>query len=297
MKYRVATLTVVGGAWLCLATTLAPFFHECALLDRVLGMTGSESATRYIALDLLERVAGGTMDAVGLELETQVGLGLTPGRMHQPAFKDPEVRIYALRKLGDVSLPEALVYLQNLKKDDLMPDSSGQLWPNAQIAFHQALVNRITDELGKTEFLESTLRERSPAASWAAEELCNRGSHRSLDLVRESIRKRNPTPDGEQQIGFCQARMEVLSLDPDRIKALGSVLSVSEGSNDRQLVGWAILQLYSIKAPKADAELERYRVEIGKLPKDSPQRAALLGTEQTIRRLLDRRPSRTPDVK
>src|ERR1700687_3606766 len=105
MKRRSLVLIAVGVAWLCRATTLAPFFHECALLDRLLAVTSSESATRYIALDLLERVASGTMDAVGAELEAQVGLGLSPGKMHEPAFKDPEVRIYALRRIGDVALP------------------------------------------------------------------------------------------------------------------------------------------------------------------------------------------------
>ena len=106
---------------------MAPFFHEHALLDRLLAVTSSESAARYIALDLLERVAAGTMDAVSAELETQVGLGITPGRMHEPVFKELDVRIYALRRIGDVALPEALEYLENLKKDDFMADRSDQL--------------------------------------------------------------------------------------------------------------------------------------------------------------------------
>jgi hypothetical protein len=298
MKHRSVVLIAAGVVWLCQATTLAPFFHERALLDRLLAVTSSESATRYVALDLLERVASGTMDAVGVELETQAGLGLRPGKMHEPAFKDPEVRIYALRRIGGVALPEALEYLQNLKRDDLMADKSGQLWQNAQIALHQARLNRIPDELGKTEFLENTLGEHTPAISWAVEELCNRGIYRSLNLIRDSIRKRNPIRDGEQQIEFCQARMEILARNFDRTRAIGSFLSVSEGSNDRDLIGWAINQLYLMKDPKADAELERYMNEIGKLPKDSSQRAALSLTEQMIRVRLDiSRSNRASEVK
>jgi hypothetical protein len=298
MKRRAVSLIAVGISWLCHATTVAPFFHQHALLDRLLAVTNSESAARYIALDLLERVAGGTMDAVNAEFETQVGLEITPGRMHEPAFKELDVRIYAMRRIGDVALPEALEYLQNLKKDDFMAERSSQIWETAQIALHQAHVNRIPDELGKTEFLENTLSEHTPAISWAVEELCNRGSYRSLALIRESIRKRNPTRDGEQQIEFCRARMDILARNFDRTRALGSFLSVSEGSNDRDLRAWAINQLYLTKDPKADAELERYLNEIGKLPKDSPQRAALSLTEQMIRVRLDiRRSSHVPEVK
>jgi hypothetical protein len=246
-----------------------------------------ESPARFAALEILERVAEGRMDGASPELEVQ--MGLKPELLRSPWFKDGSVRAYAIRRIGEVDLPEALTYLQHLKKTDLERDTTGMVWPAAQIALRQAQLNRIPDEPGKVLFLENTTGEQSAAASWAVNELCESGSYRSLGFIRESIRKRNPSRASEDT-AFCEARMAVVSRNPDRIKALGSLLTVSEGATDPILINWAIIKLEAMKSPRADAELERYSKEIDGLSDDSPLKRALQLTRPSVPNRLLQRP-------
>ena len=284
MRRGTILLITLAEACVCRATTPAPFFKQTAILDRMFDATKTELPARYSAFEILVRVAGGTVDRAGPALESQ--FELKPGQLQEWEFKTPSVRAYALRRIGEVGLTEALQYLQSLTKSDLEPDSSAILWPTAQIALRQAQLIRISDERGKIRFLEDTTSEKSAAASWAVDELCERGSYGSLGFVRESIRKRNPTPRGEKEVAFCEARMSVVSRNPDRLKALGSFLSVTSGVTDDELVGWAISKLEGMKSPRADAELERYANEIDALPEDSPLKRELESKRARIRNLL-----------
>ena len=83
--------------------------------------------------------------------------------------------------------------------------------------------------------------------------------------------------------------MAVVSRNPDRTTALGSILTVSEGSGDHDLKAWAVHQLYLMKSPKADAELERYMKEIGRLIDDPRQTEDMRFESESIRHLLARR--------
>jgi hypothetical protein len=215
------------------------------------------------------------------DLESRVGL--EPGKLRGPEFKDESVRSHALRKIGQLDLPEALTYLQNLKRGDVGPDTSGQMWSSAQIALREAELIRIPDEPARVRFLEDTTGEKTAAASWAVEELCNRGSRQSLPSIRESILRRDPTSRGADEITFCEARMDIIARDPDRAKALGSFLSVSSGVTDHHLLGWTINQLRALGSPEAEAQVQRYADEIESLPDDSPLRRALWGERVGIR--------------
>ena len=64
--------------------------------------------------------------------------------------------------------------------------------------------------------------------------------------------------------------MQVVSRDPDRVKALGSVLTLDNPGSDR-LIRWAVAQLDSMHTPRADAELDRFAIELGKLREGSPE--------------------------
>jgi hypothetical protein len=207
---------------------------------------------------------------------------LKPGQLRTPGFKDGTVRAYAIRKIAGMDDPAALSYLLNLKKSDTEPDPSGQVWAAVQIAIREAQFRRIPDEWEKTRFLERTKEDRSAAAFWAVEELCNRGSYSSVSFVRASIRSSESGPDAETDIQFCEARMDVISRDPDRVKALASILSVNSGSADSRLLGWAIGQLQAMKSPRADAELNRYVND--SLPAGSPLIEKLAARRFQIRR-------------
>jgi hypothetical protein len=157
------------------------------------------------------------------------------------------------------------------------------MWSSAQIALREAELIRIPDEPARVRFLEDTTGEKTAAASWAVEELCNRGSRQSLPSIRESILRRDPTSRGADEITFCEARMDIIARDPDRAKALGSFLSVSSGVTDHHLLGWTINQLRALGSPEAEAQVQRYADEIESLPDDSPLRRALWGERVGIR--------------
>jgi hypothetical protein len=288
MKHAAAVL--VATASMCLASIPPPFYYECTLVDRVGVSAKVGKPASSIALETLERIAEGRM--ADLSPGTEVQVGLEPGQLHKPEFKDETVRSHALRRIGEVDLPEALTYLQNLKKRDIQPDTSGQMWSSAQIALRQAQVNRVPDELEKISFLESVTSERGSAAAWwAVQELCNRGSYHSLAFISEHIRRAYSSPrDLEQAMGFCEARMAITSRDADRVKALGSFLTVSSGATDPELIGWAINELHSLDSASADAEVERYAREIESLPDGSALKTALWGKRVQIRNLLPHRP-------
>jgi hypothetical protein len=259
------------------------------LLDRVGAAAKVGLPSRSVALEILERIAEGRMKGASYDLEAQVGL--EAGQLHRPEFKVEEVRSYALRRIGELDLPEALVYLQNVKKGDLEPDMSGQMTSAAQIALREAQFNRISDEPAKIRFLEDTTSEKGAAASWAVNELCNRGSYQSLPFIREQIRRTlSLARDVDHANRFCDARMGVVSRDPDRTKALGTLLSVANGVSDSELIGWAINELNDMNSIRADAEVQRYAHEIDSLPDGSTLKTALRGKRVQIRNLLPSRP-------
>jgi hypothetical protein len=275
MKYvQVSLLAIVG---LCMAMPV-PFAFECSLLDRVRDAAQTAGPMQSIALEILERVAGGRMESASPDLEVQVGL--KPGQLRGPEFKDSSLRAYALRRIGELDLPEALTYLQNLKQNDIGFDSSHLIWPAAQIALRDALLRRISDPQSKIELLERTVTEphdaisNSAVTTWAIDQLCDRGSLSSLAIIQQSIRNRRNGQRGEDDLRFCEERMAVVGRSPNRAKALGSVLRVNGTSDDARLIAWAIYQLHSVDSREADAELERYAKEIDGLP-DSPVKREL----------------------
>lgn len=105
--------------------------------------------------------------------------------------------------------------------------------------------------------------EKSAAAAWAVEELCNQGCVQSLEVIRRSILKRNPTAAGGKNFNFCEARIHALGRNPDRISSLASALTIANVSAQRGLVGWAINELSALNSPRADGELASFMNELG----------------------------------
>jgi hypothetical protein len=271
---------------LCLATTPDPYAGYCALLDRIASLAVSQSQTSTVALELLERVAEGRTASVGAVAEAQVGLA--PGELQQKGFDIPPLRACALRKIGETALPGAVDFLAKLKPADFATDTTGQLWPAAQVALQTAFLNRIADLQLKIEFLEKALTELQGRASdgavagWAVNELCDHAAIGAIPKIQQSIRKRLSGQSGEDEIEFCEARMHVLSRDPDRVRALGSALGVDSAAENARVTWWAIDQLASMHSPNADAELDRFADEIEELPAGSPKREHLSMFEQAV---------------
>ena len=286
MNYKMAILVGLWGAQLSLADMLPPFAGECAVLDRVLDSARPGTPEREVALKILELVAEGRMGSADPELETKVGL--TAGELHDRYFASSTVRACALHNLGRADEPEALGYLANLREEDVGHD--GRVWPAARIALHEARLRRIAQPWDRIAFLERSLSEWDEVDHWAAEQLCNGGHYPSLPLIAEAIR-RHLSQDAEKEIGFCEARMEILSRNPDRVVAVGSFLKADGRPITRSLTGWAINQLDAMKSPKADAELERYAKELERAKDSLPDKEEAAYTASKVRDVLARRPA------
>ncbi len=282
-----AQIFIVAVPAVCLATNPPPYAGQCSVLDQILSTARSQSQASTAALELLERVAKGQTAGISSELEVRVGVA--PGLFGQKEFGEPEVRACALRRIGESGLPRAVDFLTQFKRSDAGADTSQQVWPAARIALRIALLNRIVDPYAKIEFLEKEATEpddaisNSAVQSWAVNQLCDRGAVGSLSVIQRSIRNRLNGQEDEDEIRFCEARIDVLSRNPDRIKALATVLNVHNNVPNDRLIRWAIQQLDSLHAPAADAELDRFANEIGRLPEDSPARKRLAGFREEIR--------------
>jgi hypothetical protein len=284
-------LTILAVAVSC-AGSIVPFAWELAVLNRITALAKSEASARSTALQTLQQIAlGRTLTVDTADLEGRVGA--KSGELTGAAYRDNYVRVHAMRCIGKVGGEQAVDFLENLTLVDLGPDEGNQVWhqvwPAARIALHEARMNQIADHQGRIEFLESILSEQHDAISnsqlahWAVEELCNGGIPPSLPAVAKSIRGRDSSERGEQDIRYCEARMRVVMSDPDQVAALGSVLRVSNRPIDGRVIQWALNQLTAMRSARADEMLERYAAEIRNLPENSAQRQELRSYEGQIR--------------
>jgi len=271
----------------------APLFYpQISSLDHMLALTRTRSQAGTTALELLELVALGRTSAVPPGAETQVGL--PPGELQTPFFADPGVRQRAINNLGRCGMPEALEFLKNLKPADLSEDKSRIFWTTARVALKTSLLDRIEDPQAKTQFLMSTLAEegdgRTSVAFWAGGQLCDRGGTAALPLIRRSLKNTWSGARGDEAAAYCEARMQVIARDPDRVRALGSVLTVDDGTATAELAQWAVSQLELMHTPQADAELDRFANELDRLPQGSPQRSRFWIARELVRDLRAKQP-------
>lgn len=271
---RVVVVLVVGQLW-CWSSKPAPFADICKALDRAATVAGSKSANSPVAVKFLELTAMGRMDGLDTALEKE--LGLRPGELSLKELKVPFVRAYSFRALGRSGASESSDFLANLKVGDIGPDSSQEIWPAAQIALREARLKQMSDASAKVQFLETVLEAGSDAISdaavvdWGVEQLCDLGSLRSLPIIREAIRKRDPFQSGLQDVTFCETRIQIVARNPDRVKALASVLHTGEGRPSLRVIQWVVSQLRSLGTSEANQELEKFSLAIAALPNTSAE--------------------------
>ncbi len=115
-------------------------------------------------------------------------------------------------------------------------------------------------------------------------QLCDCGVATALPEIQRLMRRGEESERTEEDIRFCEARMRRVQTDPDRAKALGSVLRVDGTTENSRLISWAINQLDSIRTPEADAELDKFAAQLAKLPPEHPLRQfAFEGEIRTLR--------------
>jgi len=267
-------VTLAGLCYgVCIAETPPPYAMERKVLDRIFVLSLNQDEVGRAALEVLEQVALGHSSDIAPEAEMRIGIAT--GTLRRPDYASASVRAHAFRKIGESNSSEALRFLTKLQPADVGPESSQGIWSAAQIALTNVRLGRIDDPRAKAEFLERTLTTQEKVyydggtwAYWIIDKLCDTGATTSLVIIRKSIRSHLSASRGENAIRFCEARVEVVSRNPDRVKALGSVLRV-DGDAEEKLLRWAIYQLEEMHSPAADAELDRFATEIGKLPVNS----------------------------
>jgi len=160
--------------------------YPCEQPDRVIDQVKADPGRAPAAFELLKLAARGMSDKINSDVALR--FGIEPDRLLRPEYRWLELRAHALRKIGQLGLPEALEYLEKLKPEDFDVEKGQmyRIWPPARIALHEALLNQIPDEAGKIAFLERTLQQRHDAGSnsevrgWARDQLCERGDEMNV---------------------------------------------------------------------------------------------------------------------
>jgi hypothetical protein len=285
------TLAVTTGV-LAAGYDRGPAEWENGIVDRMFESVRIP-LTQEAGLASLERIAEGHPEGVDPAVGAAAGLKQEPSALE--AYRFPEVRAHALYKIAETGIPEAIEYLSRLKPGDLGKDSTQQLDQAIGLSYRQALYLQEKDPQRRIEFLEAALEERSmPAANgavalWAWNTLCDEGEVVSLPPIEKSIRWHYSGQPGEDMIRFCETRMRIVRGDPDRVKALSTVLKITSDPEARNLIYWAVGQLESMRSAEADLALERYAAAINALPERSPEWNNLFGTADRIRHLVDMR--------
>jgi hypothetical protein len=280
-------------AIVCYANSPLPYAGECRVLDQVFSAATARSqiTSPAMALSILEEVALGHTVTLDRVLESQI-TGV-PGYLQNSGFKSDTVRAYAFRKIGESGLPRAVEFLANITAADIGNDSSQQIWPTVQVALRNARLENLQGSQDKIEFLKATLTEphdaisNSSVTTWAVNQLCDRGAYSASPEIQKSIRARMERKDGEDEIRFCEARIQVVFRSPDRVKAIGSVLTADAASEDDRLIRWAIYKLSEMGSSSAKAELDRFAAEIDNLPPTSLRKRRLSGFSEGIKHALD----------
>ncbi len=291
MRYHAALWVVVAMPQFGAATSEAPYAGHCRLLRQMV----EQSPEPDRALAVLQRLALGRTGAISEEVEKI--LRLPEGRLIEKEFAAPEVRACALGRIGELASDEAVRFLEKLSPTDVGSDAGPQLWTAVRVALQSALVRRIAGEQEKRLFLERILATPHSGTGgewmWAYNLLCDRGEALSIGVIQNSIRKLWHGRRSEEEIGFCEMRIQVLSRDADRAKAIGSALRADQQPMNTRLMRWAIGQLAAMQTPNADRELQRFVAEAGRLTAGA-RTNPMAALKDEADRVLGERSSATP---
>ena len=268
MRLIRASLAILAFPALSLANSPRSFPLERALIDQ-LGNASKIAVTQAAALETLEEIAAGKIHRVDegnaklLHLDTVLVADAT-------MLRNPSVRAYAIRQIGASATDAALTFLEKIGPKSLGEDESGEIYPAVKIARYIALIARARDEQAKTELLESALKV---VPAWAIDVICDRGTITSLPAVERAIEQLYVPSQGDGMIQSCQARMQLIRSDPNRIVALGSVLNVHP-IPAMPFVMWAVSQLLADHSAAAGEQVRRIAATIAGLPDGDAERLA-----------------------
>jgi hypothetical protein len=273
-RMHIAIFSIVFALWAGItmsASNPSPFLTQFLVIDQLFAAT-QVTTTRALAVQTLEAIAAGTpLDqffAAHPGDAQRLNLTQTDKNQMFPYLLVPTVRAYALGRLGETGLADVESFLENLGPTELENDRTGQVRPAARIAYWDCRVRRLGKGDQAANVLEAVLFEQRDARSdgavrsWAANELCSRGARESLPLIRQSIKSRNSLKDGDDEIRFCEVRIDILTRFATRQDALTAALRMVDDFQDFRIKRWAIEGLLKLRSPQADAALLQYANEL-----------------------------------
>ena len=279
---------------MCWASSPMPGTAAKLRFELVLQLVQQDSSLASPALEFMKGVAENRAAVLPVQLESQ--LQLRPNELQSPNYLSDLARAHAFRAIGRLGTPEAIAYLEGVGAEDFTPDDGHEPWQAAQEALQDALLEKIPNWAEKAQVLEAKIRENSApegngyVANWAGERLCNSGMLASYPVVQEFLLQQDSVR-GPENARFCELRMRALASSPDRVAALGSILTVTAGLADERLTNWAIDELTEMKSSRADEVMERFEKSVSDLP-NGPQKRELKPYANAIRQRNGIRPSR-----
>jgi hypothetical protein len=249
---------ILGTASMSIAYGVA-YRGDYGAVDKAAEMAKNAN-TRQAGLFALERLAEGKPEAISAELASQLGLHPSPPG-GWVMFQQPDLRIYAIKKLGETGLGEALAYLSALKEEEFAPNPGERTILDQAVEVAKSTVQLLqTDRADQVQLLENWALDRSVVAGWAADQLCEMGSLISFSVVQQSIRARNRGDEVRinEDAQFCLQRMRILGSSPDRTQALSSVLASDLATEDSKVVAWAVRELLDIGSDDAIKALRSF---------------------------------------
>jgi hypothetical protein len=265
---RLVVTLILGATTLGFASSVVDGV-EIGAIDKAAALAKSPR-TQEAALFALERLAEGKPEAIPADLASQVGARPNP-LIGWVGYRHLDVRLYAIYKLGETGSEDALAYLSGLKEEEFAPNPGerSQLQAAVHIAQSNIQLLNTPDRAEKVQLLEKWVVDPvSLVPGWAADQLCQMGSLISFPVVRQSIRIRYRGDEvrADDMVQFCLQRMTILGSNPDRTKALSSVLTSDLETQDSQVVGWAVNELLQIGSPDAVEALRNFSARV----KDAP---------------------------
>jgi hypothetical protein len=170
--------------------------------------------------------------------------------------KNMRLREYAAEKLGNLEAVEKKDMLKKLAEKLQFSDSERQLKRAATLAYWKIQVVDEPNEPARDRLLVKLLWGKTqppPHAdvvqSWAADELANRGVKDAMPEIIKSIKYRNSTKRGQEQIWLCRTKIKLLNSSESRCEALFKALLVTPDPTDYQrLKKWAVEELAKLKS-------------------------------------------------
>lgn len=182
--------------------------------------------------------------------------------------KDVHLRQFAAEKLGELEAVEAKDMLKALAETLEWGDSTRRIKWTAFLAYWQIKVAEQSSKEEQIQLLVQALHEKfdgliaSNVQMWAANELANRGVEKALPEIIKSIRYRNPTERGEEQIRLCTTKIKLLTTTASRQEALTEALVIEDSTQYQRLKRWAIKELEKLNTQESRYILIGYALEL-----------------------------------